>query len=61
LNLAKLKEDLKYQAEAISELRKQTWDNTGTSSYLSIPTQSRDQIPPPKQQEVPAEKFLTQT
>ena len=34
LNLAKLKEDLKSQAEAISDLRKQAWENTG-STYMS--------------------------
>ena len=33
-NLAKLKEDLKNQAEAIQDLRKQAWENTGTS-YMS--------------------------
>ena len=32
-NLAKLKEDLKNQAEAISELRKQAWDNTGSTVH----------------------------
>ena len=30
-NLAKLKEDLKSQAEAITQLRKQAWENTGTT------------------------------
>lgn len=37
LNLAKLKLDLKTQAEAIQDLRKQAWENTGTS-YLSQQT-----------------------
>ena len=32
-NLAKLKADLKNQAEAISELRKQAWDNTGSTVH----------------------------
>ena len=32
-NLAKLKEDLKNQAEAISELRKQAWENTGSTVH----------------------------
>ena len=32
-NLAKLKQDLKNQAEAISELRKQAWENTGSTVH----------------------------
>ena len=42
--MAKLKEDLKNQAEAISELRKQAWENTGTTTFSPTAVQAKSDL-----------------
>ena len=57
-NLAKLKEDLKMQAEAIQDLRKQAWENTGTT-YLSATGKTSEEMLGPKKTQDHISTFYT--